>query len=202
MRRTTAIAIAALAMALLTGCTEGGQEPAGLSTATTTPSASPEPIPTPTPTGPVDRSDEAAGIVFTNLPDLTGDALSAFDTLTLYEYLVQQSTTSGVFDSSLRIIAAPDLVEDVEYQVQQNAENGWTLSGVLGTTVAILDADAYTTHATVCHDLTDLRFSQAGAEYTADELGRDVRTFFTVVLSRFEDTSPWSVESYERTGTC
>ncbi len=202
MRRNTVVVVGALAMSLLTGCTGGGQDPAGLSTVTAPPSASAEPTPTPTPTGPVDRSDEAAGIVFKDLPDVTGDALKALDTLTLYELKVQQSTTSGVLDPSLQIIAAPDLVDRVAYQLQQNQEKGWTVGGVMGATVTIVDADAYTAHATVCHDLAKVTLTNAGVEYTAAETGRTDRTLHTVVMSRVDDSTPWAVESYEKTGTC
>lgn len=202
MRRTTAIAIAALAMALLTGCTGGGQEPAGLSTATTTPSATPEPIQTPTPTGPVDRSDEAAGIVFTNLPDLTGDALSAFDTLTLYEVEERRAMIVGVIDPALGFIASPEVLDVVQVQIDGNAEGGWTIGGVLSVDVQLVDADAFTAHATVCRDPTAGLYTNAGVTYSAAEMGINYRAAFDVLMSRLDETSPWMVESYERDGTC
>ncbi len=204
MGRSVVVSVGVLVLGLLAGCTGGGQEPAGLSTVTASPTTENEPTPTPspTPTGPVDRSDEEVGIVFEDLPQVEGDALTALDTLTLYELEEQRATKTGVFDRSLAMIASSEMLELVEYQVQQNAENGWNVGGVVVSVVDIVDADAHTAHATVCRDYADVTFTKDGVTYTAAESGYSERTLDAVIMSRLDDTSPWMVLSYERTGTC
>ena len=181
MRRTTATAIAAVVVCLLTGCTDGAEEPAGLSTVTDTPPATPEPTPTPTPTGPVDRSDEEVGIVFVDLPDVTGDALTAIDALTLYEVEEWRAMTTGVLDPSIAFFVSQEVMEIVQAQLDGNAESGWTIDGVLVTTVDIVDADAHTAHATVCRDGVDALYTNAGVTYSAGDVGLTERAFFNVV---------------------
>jgi hypothetical protein len=186
----------------LAGCTAGATEPPGLTASPTVEAEAPSPSPTPTLVGPVDRSDEAVGIVFEDLPQVTGDALTALDTLTLYELEEQRATTTGEVDPALAMIASPDLVAAVQFQVDSNTTTGWTVGGELVDTVDIVDADAHTAHATVCRDLTGVLFTQAGVTYTAADLGFTDRTFFEVILSRSDASVPWMVDSHEQNGAC
>jgi hypothetical protein len=201
-RSVACVTVGVLVVGVLAGCGGGGEEPLGLSTVTAEPTQEVTPSPLPSTGGPVDRSDEAVGIVFEDLPEVTGDALKALDTLTLYELEERRATTTGVFDPSIAMFASPDVVALVQGQVDGNAESGWTVGGVLVSVVDIVDADAHTAHATVCRDASDVLYTNAGATYTAADVGLTDRAFFEVVMSRLDDTVPWMVESYERNGTC
>lgn len=203
MSREVVAAVGVLVLSLLAGCDGGGQEPAGLTTVTASPTATePTPTPTPTPTGPVDRSDEEVGIVFEDLPDVTGDALTALDTLTLFEVEEWRAMTTGAIDSDIAFFVAPEVVDLVQAQLDGNVEGGWTVDGVLTVTVQAIDADAHTAHATVCRDDGSALYTDASGTYTPAELDLPDALLFNAVLSRIDETSPWMLESYDGAGTC
>lgn len=190
-----------VAVGLLAGCAAAGQEPPGL---TASPSVTAEsPTPSPTVEGPIDRSDPDLGIVFTDLPDVSGDARSALDMLTLFEVEFWRALSTGAFDPSIGLIASPDVAAIVKAQVDGNVERGWTIDGVFHVTADIIEADAATARATMCEDFTDGIFTNDGVTYSADEIDLAEASLIEVTLSRSEGADgPWTVTSYAHTDQC
>lgn len=202
MRRAfSGTVIGVLLVGFLASCTGGGKEPPGL---TASPSATPEsPSASPTPVdAPIDRSDPDLGIVFTDLPDVTGDARSALDTLTLFEVEAWRAQKGGVMNDVISLIASSEMVALLQAQLDGNAEGGWTLSGELDVAITVEQADAQSALATVCQDWSKVISTQDGVAHTAEDLGEQGGYLFEVPMSRASADGPWSVVYYERTGTC
>lgn len=108
-------------LGLVAGCTGGGRRLPGLTASPTAVAESPSPTPSPTAGLPVDRSDPKLGIVFEPLPAVTGDALTALDTLTLFEVEAWRAMTTGTVDPGLPIIATPGAISQLQAQLDGNA---------------------------------------------------------------------------------
>ena len=192
--------IGVVAVGLLAGCAAAGREPPGL---TASPSVAVEsPTPSPTVEGPIDRSDPDLGIVFTDLPDVTGDARSALDMLTLFEVEFWRAQSSGNYDSGIGLIAAPDVTSVVKAQVDGNNAGGWSLSGVLTIRAAVDQATEVSATASVCRDFSEVLFSNAGVTQSASEVGIVAGDLVEVSMSRDGADGGWTVGSYAVAGTC
>jgi hypothetical protein len=150
----------------------------------------------------MDRSDPTLGIVFTDLPDVTGDARSAVNTLTLFEVEAWRALTTGVPSPTIPVIATPEVVALVQAQLDGNAGDGWTLSGELHESVSIDTADAHTATAVVCQDWSEVVSTKDGVPHTSEELGEDGTVRFDVAMSRVAENDPWMVLNYEWNETC
>lgn len=184
-------------LGLVAGCTGGGQKLPGL---TASPTAVVEsPSPTPTVGLPVDRSDPKLGIVFEAVPAVTGDALTALDTLTLFEVEAWRAMTTGTVDPGLPIIATPGAISQLQAQLDGNAAGGWALSGDLRVKIDIKEADAHAASAVLCEDWTKVIATKGGVAQTPDK--RETYRF-DVPMTRLGDGAPWTVTYYNKAGTC
>ena len=200
MSRVVARAVVGVVLVgLLAGCSSGGHKPPGLS-------ASPTPVvqtpsPSPTAAGVIDRSDPKLGIVFTKMPDLTGDAASALNGLSFFESEFWRATTTGKVDPIFMLIASPDVRAIVQAQVDGNIARGATIHGTSTVTVNITSADATTAVGTSCQDPSGVLYTNAEGTFTLANAGYVDVARFDVTLSR-PNGGGWMVETYKRNGTC
>jgi len=198
-RAVARVVVGMIAVALLAGCSSGGQKPPGLT-------ASPTPVvqtPSPTPTGEsvIDPSDPKLGIVFTKMPDLTGDAASALNGLSLFESEFWRATTTGKVDPIFMLIASSDVQAIVHAQVDGNIARGATIHGTSTVSVNITSADATTAVGTSCQDPSGVTYTNAEGTFTLASAGYVDVARFDVTLSR-PNGAGWIVETYKRNGTC
>jgi len=192
--------VGAMLVGLAAGCSSGGHEPPGL-TASPTPVVQ-TPSPSPTAAGVIDRSDPKLGIVFTKMPDMTGDAASALNGLSQFEVDFWRATTTGKVDPLLVLTTSPDVKAIVQAQVDGNIARGATIHGTQTVSVNITSADTTTAVGTSCHDPIGVMFTNADGTFTAAEGGIVDRNFFDVTLSRPNGVGLWAVDTYKRNGTC
>lgn len=129
---------------------------------------------------------------------MTGDALTALDTLTLFEVEAWRAMTTGTVDPGLPILATPEAISQLQAQLDGNAAGGWTLSGDLRVKIDIKEADAHAATARLCEDWTNVVFTKGGVS----EPSGAGRGLFDVPMTRLGDGAPWTVTYYNKAGTC
>lgn len=174
------------------------------------PTVTPAPTPTPTPTedpspepgadGPMDRSDTDLGIVFHDLPAVSGDARAALDVLTLFQVEFWRALSSGEIDPLMSTLAAPEVVSVVQAQLDGNASGGWTLLGPVSVTPSIDEATEHVAVGSVCLDYSEGLFVNDGITHTAAEVEMDEGLLADTELAK--DSGRWVVTGWEATGTC
>ena len=191
--------VGAVLVGLAAGCSSGGHASPKVTVSPTLVVQTPSP--SPTAAGVIDPSDPKLGIVFTKMPDLTGDAASALNGLSLFESEFWRATTTGKVDPMLLLIASPGVQAIVQAQVDGNIARGATIHGTLTVSVNITRADAGTAVGTTCQDFSGVTFTNAEGTFTEAEVGIVDKYLFDVTLSRPNGTG-WMVDTYKRNGTC
>ncbi|ROS23832.1 hypothetical protein [Cellulomonas sp. PhB150] len=207
-RGWAALAMAALVLASSTACTSDDAPDGPMTTAVTTPAtttAPPSPTPTATPTaaaeGPIDRTDTDLGIIFTDLPDVTGDAKAAVDVYTLYEADFWKALTTAKIPAELRAITSPAVYTNVKSQVDGNAKAGTTLSGANRVQLVDVKADADSASIETCQVSSDWLFTlKDGSTKTGPEAGFD--PIIIKVTMTHAAGSPWTVDTYTAGDAC
>jgi len=193
--------VGAALVGLMAGCSSGGQKPPKVTVPPSAVAGSPTPSPTPTGESVIDASDPKLGIVFTKMPELTGDAASALNGLSVFEVAAWRATTAGKVDPILVLIASPEVLRMVQGQVDGNITRGITIHGTLTVTVNVTSADSTTAVGTSCQDFTRMNYTSAEGTFTAAEGGIVDKYFFDVTLFR-PNGGGWIVDTYNRNGTC
>ena len=211
MRRSQAAGAAGLAVVLLVGgCTAHDPDMPGL-TASPTTESTPTATPTPTPTSTqskiagtvVDLSDAELGIVFDDVPELSGDEADVYNWIATYEVEVWRSLTTNEVSPGVAHIASPEVVSAMERNAAGNADLDARIGGLFRVSVAGIQVDGDTGSGTVCHDYRDVTFADSAGEYTPEEAGFGDRKAATLTLQRRADAvGIWMITSSDPTGTC
>lgn len=203
MRRAGAIAVAAVCVGTLVGCSSPTSDLPGL-TASPTISASPTPTPTPASAGARDLSDPALGIIFTDFPhDQDEQTAAAIETYMLFETEFWRALTTNVVAPGPWAIASDDSIAWIQAQVGPNSADGWSLTGQLSTSVAIVARDAERMTLDVCRSWSKAGFVQtpSGESLTTEGAGFPQTSRLTLGLVDKPSTG-WSVDTHESTGEC
>jgi hypothetical protein len=208
MRRVwAAVAIASTLAASAAGCSSDDEPVAPASTGASTPTPTPAIAATPTPApsaspvadGPVDRSDKKLGIVFTDLPDVTGAKAAPIDAYTLFESDFWRATTTGKIPAEMRAFTSPGAYAIVKAQVDGNKNAGFTVAGT--NRIAFLDTDSTKDTATVatCQDAADWQFTDSDGKVQSGSDAGFGKVVVTMTLTKPEGL-PWQVETVKNTG--
>lgn len=202
-RRWLAVATAA-SVALLAGCTGSGPAPAASSTApprSTAPSATP--TPTPTPTGGVqDQSDTALGIVFTDVPELSGDEADVWNWIATYEKEYWRTMTTNEVSPAFSAIGSAAVQKSMAEVVRDNRDVSATIGGTFRATVGGVTVDGDTATGVACDDYTDVTFEDADGPDTPEEAGFGEPRRKRLTLLRGQAEGIWRVETVKVEGTC
>lgn len=201
MNLRTTLPVATLTLLLTAGCTAGGVEPPGLTAAPTTSTPTPSPSPTPDPDGILVQSDPEMGIVFDDVPTLTGVEADVYDTVALYEKAYWTTMTTNEVNPMFDILAAPELKDVMARVATNNGNAGAKIGGsyrVRISSVAITGDGTAT--AVACSDFQDVSFADAERSYTPQEAGFGERQRSTYVLRL--GAPNWQVVSNEQEGSC
>jgi hypothetical protein len=203
----TAVAIAAFLAATATGCTSDDDPVEPATTASSTPRETPTPTPTPTATpsasaaadGPVDRTDEKLGIIFTDLPDVRGAKTAPIDTYTLFESDFWRATTTGKIPAQLRAFTSPSAYAVVKAQVDGNKAGGFSVAGT--NRIAFLETTSSKDTATIstCQDASDWQFTDADGKVQSGSEAGFGKVVVTITLTKAKGL-PWQVETVTNTG--
>ena len=194
--RVREVLVVGACVTLLTGCAAEKSDLPGLTASPTPAVSSSAPEPTPTERTATDLSDPELGIVFDDIPSLTGPAASAYDAVAIYRVERWRSQTTGTVSPALMQFASPEILRKVEYGIQRNNEDGFGFDGVVRNTISSVVVDGATATASVCVDYSDVLFTHLdGSEpQSFDEIGFPQYELSTVRLSTFDGGVTWRPE--------
>ncbi|WP_156043739.1 hypothetical protein [Cellulomonas sp. URHE0023] len=194
MSRAVWVVVSAVCVGVLAGCSGSPDEPAGLSaTPTTAVEPSPTPTPTPTPSSEVqDQSDPALGIVFTDIPDLTGDEADVYNTLATYQKEYWRTLTTNTVSPAFSVIAAAEIQDRMQQIATTNANDLGQIGPVFHTSIGNVVVTGDTAQGAVCEDFSGATFADKDGTYTPDEAGFEKR-LKSVTLSRVGGENRWIV---------
>ena len=201
--RTTLSALTVGALLLLTACTSQAAEPPGLTaspTATTTDAPTPTPEPTAT-DGIQVHSDPEAGIVFEDVPDLTGDEAEVYNWIATYQKAFWQTLRTNEVSGTFATFTSAEIQDTMARIVSNNTRDGVGIAGVFHTRITdvVVTGDGAT--ALVCDDFRESTFTTADGTFNATEAQQDIPQLGKVELLRLEDDL-WYVNRETGAGTC
>ena len=204
VRRASAMVVCAVAALVLAGCTGSGDpDMPGL---TASPSATRTPTPTPSPTSiagtVVDLSDPELGIVFEDVPDLSGDEADVYNWAATFQVEYWRTMTTNQVSPGMAVIAGPEVQTRMDRMVTNNAGNQLDVGGELAVVIARITVSGDTASAWMCDDFTGATFADPNGEYTPEEMGMDVPIAKTATLTRGAAEGQWIVGLLEDAGSC
>ncbi|NKY39469.1 hypothetical protein [Cellulomonas septica] len=199
MSRWVVVVVSTLVVGLLAGC-GGAEEPAGLTAAPTT---TPTPSATPTPEPEVDDlSDPELGIVFTDVPALTGDEADVHNWLATYEKEYWRTLRTNTVSPAFALIASPELQGAMQKVVDKNVAIQASIGGVLETRVGNVAVTGDQATGEICEDFSKATFADATRTYTPAEAGFGEKKHKAYTLTRVPGEDRWLVATNEVSGTC
>jgi len=197
----TTLPVATLALLLTAGCTAGGVEPPGLTSASTISTPTPTPAPTADPDGILVESDPEMGIVFEDVPTLTGAEADVYDTVALYEKAYWTTMTTNQVNPLFDTIASPELKTMMEQIAATNAGISADIGGTYRVRISqITVGDDGTAGAILCSDFSSVTFADPNGTYPPGEVGYGERRRSVYTLRDL--TTHWQVTTDVRDGTC
>lgn len=197
--RTTLHAFTAVTLlgALLSACAAQTSDLPGL---TASPTATATPTPTPSPETIQETSDPDLGIVFEDVPDLTGAEADVYDAVATFEKEYWRMMTTNTVSPAFAIIASPEITARMQQIADQNASVQLLLGGEFHTTISDVTVNGDTATASACDDYSDVTGTDPNGTYTSQEVGlENVMKRLTLAPS---PTGGWRVTVGESAGTC
>ena len=126
MRRAGAVLVSATCLGVLvTGCTADTSDLPGL---TASPTVAVTASPSPSPTGIVESSDPDLGIVFDDVPDLTGDEAAVYNWIATYEKAYWSTLTTNQVSTDFSLLASAEVQARIGAdRAQSNATDKWAI---------------------------------------------------------------------------
>lgn len=162
------LATATLLGALLTACAARTSDLPGL---TASPTATASPTPTPSPEAIQETSDPDLGIVFEDVPDLTGAEADVYDAVATFEKEYWRMMTTNTVSPAFAIIASPEITATMQQIADQNAGVQLLLGGVFHSTISDVTVNGDTATASTCDDYNDVTGVDPNGTYTSQEVG-------------------------------
>ncbi|MBO0919705.1 hypothetical protein J1G42_02555 [Cellulomonas sp. zg-ZUI222] len=199
MGRVTTVTVV-VGMLALAGCTSQAVEPPGL-TASPTPQASAEATPEPTPESSTqDMSDPELGIIFDDVPTLTGDEADVWNTVATYQVEYWRTMTTNTVSPAFAVIASADVQAVMERIATNNTADAVDIGGTFRTRVSDVTVTGDTATAAVCDDYRDATFADADGPDTPETAGFGYPRRETVQLQRLGDR--WVIGTTAGEGSC
>ena len=209
VRRGVAAGVVCAVVVLVAGCTGSGDP--DLPGLTASPSATRTPTPTPSPSESptsiagtvVDLSDPELGIVFEDVPDLSGDEADVYNWLSTYRVEYWRTLLSNEPSPAFEVFTSPELQADMAQNAAENAADGWIVEGTFHATIGDIVVEGDTATATTCDDYTSVRITDRDGPLTLEELGAEVPVLLQATLARStRGEGTWTVLTTDRIGTC
>ena len=176
-------------------------------TATPTPPPTPTPSPTPSPTSiagtVVDLSDPELGIVFEDVPDLSGDGADVYNWLATFEVEYWHALVTDELSPALDVFTSPETKADLAQIAASNSADGTEFGGVFHVTVGGIRVDGDTAVGTTCDDYREVTVADSTGPLTLEEEGMDVPILIEYTLSRHPTANGvWIVGASRGLGSC
>ena len=203
------VLVGVLVVGVLVGCTGGGEEPLGLSTVTAEPTAeaTPTPTPTPTPTSIVgvvlDLSDPELGIVFDDIPALSGDEADVYNWVATYSQEYWRTLKTGESSPAFSVFTSADVKARMEQIASNNAADQFLADGVFHVVISDVSVDGDAARGTTCEDYGQVTFEDVNGPETLEEAGAAEPVLMEVTLARNPaGEGLWTIQTDEKVGTC
>lgn len=186
---------------LLTGCTPS-DEPTATAAPTPTATSTPTPAPSPTPTDGIQvHSDPNTGIVFEDVPDLTGDEAEVYNWIAMHQNAFWDTLRTNQVSSMYAPLASAEVQEIAAGIAADNSANGVRIGGEFHTRISDIVVSGDTATGKVCDDFRQATFTTDAGEFTAADVQLDVPERGTVELLR-RGEGAWYVTRVTGDGTC
>lgn len=207
MKRTLTIGVGLALVGVLAGCTGGGQEPAGLSTATAEPSPTTASTPSPSPTSIVgqmqDMSDPELGIVFDDAPALSGDEADVYNWVATFEQEYWRTLKTNQASPAFSVFTSADVQARMAEIAANNAAGQSKVGGVFHVRISDISVDGDSASATTCDDYGQVLPEDGDGPQTLDEVGLAVPVLLQVTLTRnTAGDGLWTIETSTQVGKC
>ena len=199
MNARTALPTLTLGVLLLTGCTSPTVEPPAL-TASPTTSATPEPSPTPT-DGIQIHSNTEAGILFDDVPDLTGDEAEVYNWIATYQKAFWETLRTNEVSDTFAAFTSAEVQDSLAQPASNNAAHGFRVGGTFTTWIRDIAVTGETATAVNCDDLREATFATDAGTFSAEDVGQGVPQRYRVELLRL-DSGTWYINRFVKEGTC
>jgi hypothetical protein len=174
-----------------------------------TPTATPTPTPTPTSTESriagtiVDLSDAELGIVFDDVPDLSGDEADVHNWIATFEVEYWRMLVTNEVSPSFSVFTSPETQAEMERIAESNAADEARIGGLYRVTIGDISVDGDTAVGTTCDNYRDVTLADATGPLTLEEEGMDVPILIEITLSRHPlAAGAWTVGSMRGLGSC
>lgn len=199
--RTALPSLTVGALLLLAACGSPAVEPPGL-TASPSATATPPPTPEPTPTDGIQvHSDPAEGIVFEDVPDLSGDEAEVYNWIAEYQRAFWQTLRTNEPSSLAAAFTSTEIQENLARLAAANTQDGVTIGGTFHTRIFDVVVMGDTATGVRCSDFRDATFTTAEGTFDAVEAQWDVPQRSTLELVRL-DGGVWHVSKIVGGGSC
>lgn len=195
--------VPAMCVALVAGCTASDPAPVASAPAATTPSPMQTPTPTPTPSTEVqDMSSTDLGIVFEDVPSLTGPEAEVYNLLSTYQTEYWRTMTTNAVSPAFSILASGDVQSTMKGIVKTNKDGKIALGGVFSTTITDVKVDGEKATAAICDDYAKMTVKDPNGTYTPQEVGYGVPRHKDVTVTRAGSGMTWRVQTVKVEGSC
>lgn len=191
--------VPALCVALVAGCTSSDAPPV----ASTTKATTPRPTPTPTASSEVqDLSSTELGIVFQDVPSLTGAEAEVYNLLSAYQTEYWRTMTTNTVSPAFAVLASGDVQATMKGIVKTNKAGSIALGGVFSTTISDVAVDGEKATAAICDDYAKMTVQDPNGTYTPDQVGYGVPRHKDVTVTRGLTGKTWMVQTVTVEGSC
>ncbi|SFK47941.1 hypothetical protein [Cellulomonas sp. KH9] len=203
MTARTLLPVLTVGALLLAGCTTEAAEPAGLTASpTATSSPTPEPTPSPTPTDGIQvHDDPELGIVFEDVPDLTGDEADVYNWIATYQKAYWQTLRTNEVSDIFATFTSSEIQDTMARIPANNSSSNATIAGTFRTRISDIVVAGDTATGVKCDDLGEATFTNDTGTFTAEDVGKDVAQRNKLELIRV-DGGIWYVNRLVGDGTC
>jgi hypothetical protein len=151
----------------------------------------------------VDLADPELGIVFTDVPDLSGDEADVYNWATTYKVEHWRSFSTNTVSPAFSAIASPEVEARVAQMVDDNLAVDAQIGGTLHVRVIDVTVEADAAEAKLCDDYSAVTFSDADGPDTPAEAGFGEPREIALTLRRApEAQGVWTVTDAVKVGTC
>ena len=200
MRRAGAVLVSATCLGVLvTGCAADTSDLPGL---TASPTVAVTVSPSASPTGIVESSDPDLGIVFDDVPDLTGDEADVYNWIATYEKAYWSTMTTNQVSTDFSLLASAEVQARMQQIAAQNVGIAAEIGGVIRVEVREIAVDGDSARAVACVDYSEATFADPDGTYTPDEAGFGGTFRESLTLARLATEDRWMIMTTEVEATC
>jgi len=147
-------------------------------------------------------SDAKLGIVFHDVPRLTGAEAQVYNTLSVGQTEYWRTMTTNAVSPAFAIIGSGTVQNEMQEIVATNTKGKITIGGVFNTTVSDVKVKGDTATGVTCDDYKDMTVKDPKGSYTPDQVGYGTPSRSDVTLQRIPGKDVWKIQRSVVDGSC